>query len=346
MSNVISSNNNRVEFLDFLRGIAIFLVFLAHTHHLITIDFVHQFGNLFSRGVQLFYLVSGYTIFMIYIDKLQNRKDFHKYLIKRFFRIMPLLYILIPVYYFTFGLSLKFDSSLPDWYHILSHYTLLFGFHSDTMSSIIAPAWSIFDEFLFYIILGVSLLIFNVRNNIFRYVIILLIISFLTFILSNIFYSNQMILKTYLFLSPLTQIFIFFVGGGIYIMSKKITISKGIFSLSTIILLIYSVFLHSTTLSVYLSVILFSIMILFLSQNKLKYNRFFLFLGKISFSFYLIHYGIIKLFEKYDLFRLNPYLSIFMMFIVTLILSLLSFKYIETVFINIGKNLIKRKYAQ
>ena len=79
MSSKINLDNNRVEFLDFLRGIAIFLVFLAHTHHLINFDFIHQFGNLFSRGVQLFYLVSGYTIFMIYVDRLQTKKDFNKY---------------------------------------------------------------------------------------------------------------------------------------------------------------------------------------------------------------------------------------------------------------------------
>ena len=120
------NTNERVEFLDFLRGVAIFLVFLSHVHHLINIDFIHQFGNLFSRGVQLFYLVSGFTIYMIYIDKIKNSTELKKYLLKRFFRIMPLLFFLIPIYYFIFGLNLKFESTLPDWYHILSHYTLLF----------------------------------------------------------------------------------------------------------------------------------------------------------------------------------------------------------------------------
>lgn len=207
------NTNERVEFLDFLRGIAIFLVFLSHTHHLLNFDFIHQFGNLFSRGVQLFYLVSGFTIYMIYIDKINNKRELKKYLIKRFFRIMPLLFILIPIYYLVFGLSIKFESSLPDWYHILSHYTLLFGFHPDTMSSIISPAWSIYDEFLFYILLGILLMIINLEKFNTKIVLFLFAISFLTFIVSNLLYAEDMAFKTYLFFSPLVQMYIFFMGG-------------------------------------------------------------------------------------------------------------------------------------
>ena len=211
MSNI--KEYERVEFLDFLRGVAIFLVFLSHIHHLIDIDFIHQFGNLFSRGVQLFYLVSGFTIYMIYIDKINRKIEFNKYLIKRFFRIMPLLFVLIPIYYFSFGLSLKFESDLPDWYHILSHYTLLFGFHPDTMSSIIVPAWSIYDEFLFYFILGFILLKFNIRKVQIKIILFLFVLSFLTFIFANLLYSDDIVFKTYLFFSPLMQMYIFFVGG-------------------------------------------------------------------------------------------------------------------------------------
>ena len=336
----------RVEFLDFLRGVAIFLVFLAHTHHLVNIDFVHQFGNLFSRGVQLFYLVSGYTIFMIYIDRLHNKNDFNKYLIKRFFRIMPLLYILIPVYYFTFGLSLKFDSSLPDWYHIVSQYTLLFGFHPDTMSSIIAPAWSIFDEFLFYIVFSLILFKFNIRLFNGKIIIFLFIMSFFTFVISNIYYSDYINFKTFLFFSPLIQVYIFFMGGGILMFKNYIKITKFYFILTIIVLLSYSLVLSSTTLSVYLTTVLFSIIILYLSQNTIKYNNILLFLGKISFSFYLIHYGVIKVFENNNLFNLNSYLAILIIFAITIFLSSLLYKYIENIFINIGKKLIKIKYEK
>lgn len=338
------NTNERVEFLDFLRGLATLLVFLSHTHHLINIDFVHQFGNLFSRGVQLFYLVSGFTIYMIYIDKIQNSVELKKYLLRRFFRIMPLLFCLIPIYYFIFGLNLKFDSTLPDWYHILSHYTLLFGFHPDTMASIIPPAWSIFDEFCFYIVLSLVLLKFNIRLLNMKIVMFLFIISFLTFVTSNTYYSDDTHFKTFLFFSPLIQIYIFFIGGGIFIYKDNIKVHKIYYYTSLLILLCYSMFLNSTVLSVYLTVVLFSVVILYLSQNNHSYNKFFLFLGKISFSFYLIHYGVIQFFEKYNFFGIDTAISILVIFCLTILLSMISFKYIETFFINKGKSFIKSYY--
>lgn len=126
----------------------------------------------------------------------------------------------------------------------------------------------------------------------------------------------------------------------------RIKITKFYFILAIVVLLSYSLVLNSTTLSVYLTVVLFSIVMLYFSQNNIKYNSMFLFLGKISFSFYLIHYGVIKLFENYNLFNINSYFAVFSIFIITILLSFLSFKYIENPFINIGKNLIKRKYAK
>ena len=124
----------------------------------------------------------------------------------------------------------------------------------------------------------------------------------------------------------------------------KFKINKIYFVLSISILLGYSLVLSSTTLSVYLTVVLFSIIMLYLSQNNIIYNKLFLFLGKISFSFYLIHYGIIKLFEENNLFGSNEYLGVLLIFTITIILSVLSFKYIESLFIKVGKNMIKKKY--
>ena len=81
------------------------------------------------------------------------------------------------------------------------------------MTSIIPPAWSIFDEFWFYIVLSLILLKFNIRILNIRIAIFLFIISFLTFVISNIYYSDNIHFKTFLFFSPLIQMYIFFMGG-------------------------------------------------------------------------------------------------------------------------------------
>ena len=335
--------DDRVDFLDFLRGVAVSLVFLAHIIYLLDFSVFHTFENLFARGVQLFYLVSGFTIFMIYIDKINDLLEFRNYLIKRFFRIMPLLYILLPIYYIAFGVNIHRESELPDWYHIVSHYLLLFGFHQDTMTSIMGHAWSIFDEFLFYIAFGLLMIRFDIKVHIYKYILVLFMVSFVTFIYNNIYLNDNLILKTYLFLSPFIQMYVFFMGGGIYVISKKYFIPKYLYYLAIVILIFYSFFLTSTTLSVYFTTIIFSILILYMSQNKLHYSKFFLYLGKISFSFYLIHIIVISYMDTYNLFNLSNIILIPLMLITTIILSSLSYKYIEQPFIKFGRKFISIK---
>lgn len=332
--------NIRLDFLDFLRGIAVIMVFLSHALPVYNYSIFNSLENLFSRGVQLFYLVSGFTIFFIYYGKINSRKDFIIFMVKRFFRIMPLLYILIPIYYFTFGLKLNYFSTLPDWYHVLSHYCLLFGFHPDTMASIMGHAWSIFDEFIFYIFFGAIALNFY-KVNIYIYLFVfLLIVSILTFLAYNTLEITHS-MKVYLALSPLIQIYIFFMGGLIFLMSKKYFIHKYAFIVTLIILIMYSFILKSSTLSIYFVSILFCIILLYLSQQpKIHFNKTILFIGKISFSIYLTHIYILLFFEKYNFFDNHTTIFVVLSFIVTIILSITTYKYIEQPFINLGKKLI------
>ena len=55
----------RLDYLDFLRGIAVLLVLLAHTHHFFNYELFNQWSGIGARGVQLFYIVSGFTIYYI-----------------------------------------------------------------------------------------------------------------------------------------------------------------------------------------------------------------------------------------------------------------------------------------
>lgn len=281
---------------------------------------------------------------MLCIDKIKSIKESNKYLIKRFFRIILLLFILNLIYYMTFVLSLKYEATLIDWSHMLSHYTLLFVFYQEIISSIIASAWCIHGEFLFYTILGLIFYKGNIGLYDTKLIFFLFLINTATFIASNLFYINDMAFKTYLFLSSLIQMYIFY--GDNLVIKNKIKITKAYFYLSLVISISYFLFFKSTILSVYLTVFLFSIIMLYLFQNNINYNKFFLFLGKISFLFYLVHYGIIKLFENNNLFELNNYLAVVIVFFITIVIFSLTYKYIKNIFINIGKKLLRKSYAK
>ena len=61
-----------------------------------------------------------------------------------------------------------------------------------------------------------------------------------------------------------------------------------------------------------------------------------------SYSFYILHFPVIQLALYFDINPKNPIISFLTLFIVILILSYLSEKYIEKKFIKIGKDIIKR----
>ena len=142
--------SSRLEYLDFLRGIAILLVLLAHTHHFLNISSFSHWAGIGARGVQLFYIISGFTIYYIYQNKITSFVSVKNYLIKRVFRIFPLYFLVIPIYYFTFGINNNYEYSIVN---LISHYLLLNGFFPEFINSILRVEWSIFDEFIFYFLL-------------------------------------------------------------------------------------------------------------------------------------------------------------------------------------------------
>ena len=93
----------RNQSLDLLRGLAVLLVVAVHCSHVATSIFpdlrsmVMQYGEL---GVQLFFIVSGYTMMLTFGDKVDVAGVCSFYL-RRVFRIVPLFWVAILFYLLT-----------------------------------------------------------------------------------------------------------------------------------------------------------------------------------------------------------------------------------------------------
>ena len=192
------------------------MVLVGHMFVLVPNSILAEYTNFLGRGVQLFYLISGYTLYMIYKTKIITLKDIGKFILKRFFRIAPLFYILIIVYYYCLGLDLSSYSTnkVSDFVHILLHYSFLFGFLPETMVSIIPPAWSIFVEVVCYILF--AFVVYRFKSYLLYIAIITFVIHIFSIFISNIFYKNDVAVKEYIFFTPLYQMFVFFIGCLIY----------------------------------------------------------------------------------------------------------------------------------
>jgi peptidoglycan/LPS O-acetylase OafA/YrhL len=87
-----------------------------------------------------------------------------------------------------------------------------------------------------------------------------------------------------------------------------------------------------------------------LSQNNFRIfvNPVFKYLGKISFSMYLCHFGIFTILEKISFIDyvdnqiINYLIRLVLVVLIAVIISTLSYNLIEIPFQNIGKNIIKK----
>ncbi|MBL7555569.1 MAG: acyltransferase [Bdellovibrionaceae bacterium] len=156
-----SSSSKTFVGLDALRGWAIMAVVMLHAGHLGLINYGQKL-NIFIEsgqlGVQLFYIISSFSLCL----SLQERKgESHwlgKYLLRRIFRIAP-LYFLIVLYY------IWPNPSEYSWEKIVTVFTLTNGFFPNLCTGIANGSWSISVEFVFYCLLPVIFLYFNSANK-------------------------------------------------------------------------------------------------------------------------------------------------------------------------------------
>lgn len=128
-----------------IRAIAAGAVFFGHIlqkhihHHL---DFL-EYGWV---GVNMFFALSGYLFYILYVDSLENNTfSWRNYVSKRFIRIYPLTILTVLICVF----AMNFSFSIVD---IISHITLFHGFFPNYRFTINPPLWSLTVEICFYLL--------------------------------------------------------------------------------------------------------------------------------------------------------------------------------------------------
>ena len=155
---------HRLQGLESLRGVAAMMIVLGHA-----IGFAGpslpphlQFiANNFWLGVPLFFTLSGFVLSYEYAAKLDSRESVVEFYLRRFFRIAPLFYVLIPVWLVIDALYGRFHSPQA----LFLNIALLFGLVPGAHESMVPAGWTIGVEVIFYAIFPVTaLLIGSVRS--------------------------------------------------------------------------------------------------------------------------------------------------------------------------------------
>jgi peptidoglycan/LPS O-acetylase OafA/YrhL len=160
----------RYAFIDCVRGYAILLVITCHlTAAYANLPYlVHRFTTLGWHGVQLFFLGSAVTLMMSWRNEIRRNgsADVTAFFLRRFFRIAPAYYGAALFYFYFSPPGAAYSSGqaaawllfLNDWSPVLSQPSLG-GWQ------VVPGGWSISAEFAFYAVFPlIALQVTNLRN--------------------------------------------------------------------------------------------------------------------------------------------------------------------------------------
>lgn len=344
--------------IDGLRGLSVLAVLFYHADFKLNFfnsDFTLLSGGFF--GVDIFFVISGYLITKIINENFNSNKfSFLNFYERRVRRIFPVLFFIILSSFFLGWLFMSNDEYLNFSYS--SIFTIFFqsnlwfflkGSYLDNSATLmpLLHTWSLSVEEQFYIFFP-ALLIFCLKRKSINIIIFLFLFSFLMSLLATNKYPD------FSFYFIFTRMWELFFGSLAYsfelkIKNNKINIYyKSVITNLSLLLIFFSLFFINDQVShpsaITLVPILSTVFIIVFFDDlsisfKILTNKFFVYIGLISYSLYLWHYPLFAFYRiKSDFLSNQDKIEILL---VTFFLSIATFFLIEKPFRNF--NIIKTK---
>ena len=326
--------NNRLEVLDSLRGLAALVVVIFHFTYRYYQIYPQETKMIFSfyegkYGVQAFFIISGFVIFMT-LNRVERPIDF---IMSRFARLYPVFWFCM-LLTFTIVFLLGLEGRERTITEMIINLTMIPSvFNTPYVDGVY---WTLLYELKFYFWIFVIFSIGQLKNIniiILTYIIIAFIVHFTEY---DSFFIN-ILYKLFIF-----DTLPYFLSGILFYQIYFYKRDKFVY------LTLFLCFLYCHLTNHYnnglISLTLIYLLFLFFSFRKLNWlsNKFFIYLGTISYSLYLIHQniGYIILNNLY-LLNLQPLISFSItLFLVILIATLITY-FIEKPSITFFKKLFK-----
>lgn len=299
-----TESRGRLGYLDALRGLAALWVLLAHTANipypiLQLPSWLSLFVNSGSMGVELFFVVSAFSLCYAMPRHEQDARPLLGFAIRRFFRIAPLFYAILAVTLIWNPWHEQFG-----WKHILANVLFLFNFPEGRVQWSIVPAgWTIGIEMPFYLLFP---LVYRYTKGLAPAVLAFLLavcIAEVTRMAANEWAVNG---PEYMRFSLLGKLPIFAAGIVTFYLLPKLdglayAARLGWVCLGSVPFLFFAISLGQTAMmdAYHWRGIMFSLLVIGLALAPLRIvvNTTTQFLGKISYSIYLLHIPIILILQ-------------------------------------------------
>jgi peptidoglycan/LPS O-acetylase OafA/YrhL len=355
----------KLKYIDALRGLAIMGVLIVHcgqhgrNEGLPTV--IQSIILNGAHGVQLFYVASAFTLFLT----LANRRAPEKYpwfnfFIRRFFRIAPMYYLGICYYLWQDGFGARYwlgDADRITTFNILSNFFFVHGFNPYWITSLVPGGWSIAVEMFFYCLIPLLFLKIRTAQQAFLFVLITLFARALLQFLFNRFplIGHERLWIEYLYMYFPSQLPVFALGILFYFVVKddyRLSVSPMVILVSFFILIAQFVGVPLLP-NHFLFSIAFVVLAVALSKYEFKLfvNPIFIYIGKVSYSMYLVHFAVLFWLDHFNFVdflqitdpfhaMMNYGIRLFVLTILTVAISSFFYRTIELPLQHIGRKLI------
>ncbi|WP_281231872.1 acyltransferase family protein [Flavobacterium gelatinilyticum] len=339
----------RIETLDWLRGLMALSIMFYHVSGWegFRLESDTILGRLGIYGVSIFFILSGLSMAIVYNSYIINLKTAVKFIIRRVFRIWPLLWLVCFYLFFQSRLSGEGCSLLG----LIFNITTLFGFIKPS-AYMATGSWSIGNEMVYYFLTPAIFSCYNyskILGNLFLFMSFIIGFFFSFYLLNqNINLSGQWSL----YINPFNNFFLYVSGIAIYYNFKSIECNSVLVNFLLIGSVVAFCFLPFfgdhivlvTGIGRILFVAICLIIVFCFYKMKINLPPFVAkpleLLGLSTYGVYILHpviYSFVLNFlnVKKGLLVLVPLLTIFISFFL--------YNYFELKFINIGKRLTSKK---
>ena len=332
------------EKVNYLKGIAIFAIIIYHiiAFFLDTNSLIKKISAFGGAGVHVFFLLSGFGLYYLYNKRKIKYKDF---IFTRFVKIyLPYIFIII-LSSFTTYIDIGSDKIEAMFSHIFLYKMFIEGF-TDSFG---IQFWYISTLFQFYIFFYLIIKLKNICNDNKKFLAISIIISLIySTIISIMNLSSYRVISSF-FLQYLWEFSLGIVWADKYINGKEFDVKNKNLIIGIITALAFIVYAILSLKGGWLknfndifSLTAFLGISYFIGKIKFIY-KIFVYMSKISYEMYLLHYLILKtIFTFFDAYIPN-FLLCAIAFILIIIISIIYKGALNIIYERNNKN--EKSYA-